>query len=310
MSWRGVVWYGGRVPYEFAIIYYKDAGDSKTVWLRDHGEEPVQIATWPKRVDLFSPQTATDAGVATQGFVGFPGGESFSLDDARATQDEFGSYKYTVDIQVSLDSGTSSIQSQFAGSIVDVAGFSGGFYNSSGLYGLPNPSDINAGSVALFSVYDSSPGSSWQAAFPSISNSYGVVSVVKAPDKTLFSLADLPAVSSSQLPAFKRTGRITYGTVSSIASVTYPTAPTYDPDFGTGGGLSFDYAAGSSVWTANRGPTVAQATDTFAYADLIGTAFGTATVFNYATGITTTGVPVQGIESGAEKIIAIVALAI
>jgi len=320
MARRRFCWIQGGIPkYEFAIIYYKDAGDSKTVWLRDGEAAPVQIATWPKRVPLFEQQTWVQDGGSIQGYVGYLGGESQCLDDSRATTggDTFSlnPYKNTVDVQVSLLSGTSSIQTNFAGKTSLIAGFGGGgFFNFSGLQSLASNSSINtrAAVISVFATSSSTPGSTWSGAFESISNNYGVIGLTKTPIKTLFSLVDHPAVSSSEIPQLDRHGRVIYGQPGEILTASYPDPPSYDPDFNDGSFIqpaSLAYRGRAGIWNNNGGTAVEQPTNT-SFSNLIGTEFGTASVYNFATDVFTENIPVPGIESEAEKIIAIVALAV
>jgi hypothetical protein len=301
---------GGAVQYEFAIIYYKDAGDSKTVWLRDGDAAPVQIATWPKRVSLFSPQTASDAIDLTQGYVGYLGGESTSIDDARATTvDQINPYRNTVDTQVSLVVQGANLTYNFAGKIYGVAGIGGGGpFNFSGFQSLPSTS-----STPGAAVFSPGAGDTWTVNFASISNNYGVIGLIKTPSKTLFSLVDEPAVSSSPLPTNTRRGRVTYGQAGGVLSESFPTAPTYDPDFN--GPLiatpSTTYQGGLPVWRLNSGTAVDQPTEVDAdLSTLIGVESAPVSVFNFTTNTLTNNILVPGIEAGAEKIIAIVALAV
>ena len=317
MGRRRFCWIQGGIPkYEFAIIYYKDAGDSKTVWLRDGDAAPVQIATWPKRVPLFEQQTWVQGGGQIQGYVGYLGGESQSLDDSRITSaaidpgSGISPYKNTVDVQVSLLSEVSSIGTNFAGRTSNVAGFgAGGFFNFSGLQSLSSNSSLNT-RAAVFSIFNSEPGSTWSGAFESISNNYGVTGLTKTPSKTLFSLVDHPAVSSSEIPQFDRHGRVIYGQPGEILTASYPDPPSYDPDFDDSiRPASLVYRGRTGIWNNNGGTAVEQSTST-SFSNLIGTEFGTASVYNFATDVFTENIPVPGIEAGAEKIIAIVALAV
>ena len=311
---RRFCWIQGGIPkYEFAIIYYKDAGDSKTVWLRDGDAAPVQIATWPKRVPLFSPQTVSGgSGNLIQGYVGFVGGENASLDDSRETTGgstfSFSPYKNTVDVQVSPIVQGNSVTSVFTNSkTVGVAGIGGGgVFNFSGLQSLANNSSNGAQGHALFSP---GTGDTWLVNFASISNTYGVIGMIKTPAKTLFSLVDHPAVSPTILPDFTTRGRVVYGQAGAVSTASYPTPPVYDPDFDIQPAAQ-TYQSGGPIWLLNSGTAVEQSTSVTNFNNLIGTEFGTASVYNSATDVFTENIPVPGIEAGAEKIIAIVALAV
>ena len=314
MARRRFCWIqGGIQKYEFAIIYYKDAGDSKTVWLRDEDAAPVQIATWPKRVPLFSPQTVSGGGEdLIQGYVGFVGGENTSLDDSRETTGEntfsLSPYKNTVDVQVSPIVQGNSVTSDFTNSKTTIpAGIGGGgVFNFSGLQSLVNSSSNGSQGRALFS---GGVNGVWLVNFASISNTYGVIGMIKTPAKTLFSLVDHPAVSPTILPNFTRRGRVIYGQSGAVSTASYPTPPVYDPDFDIQPAAQ-TYQSGNSSWFLNLGTAVDQSTSVINFNNLIGTEFGTARVYNFATDVVTENIPVPGIEAEAEKIIAIVALAV
>ena len=133
--------------------------------------------------------------------------------------------------------------------------------------------------------------------------------MIKTPAKTLFSLVDHPAVSPTILPDFTRRGRVIYGQAGAVSTASYPTPPVYDPDFDIQP-ASLTYRSGLPLWRLNSGTAVDQSTSVINFNNLIGTEFGTANVSNSTTNVFTENIPVPGIEADAEKIIAIVALAV
>jgi hypothetical protein len=299
------------LQFEFAIIYYKDAGDSKTVWLRDGDAEPVQIATWPKRVPLFGIELYNltnaefEAPSLIQGYLNTRHGEQNSLDDSRNTSIGSISYKNTVEIFAEFLTGGSQLNAQIGSRSFTVAWQE--IYNFSGFQALDTASSNGVNAVSFSQSLFFTPGGylpsyAYNVGMLSISNNYGVYGLTKIPGKTLFSLADMPTISGSPITNSQLIhGRITYGTASSIQESTWPEPPTYDPAFSQHFGSS--YTGGGVKTGVNNGGSFFSTTS-WNDLDLIGQETGTVAVVMDES----ISVSIPGIEPGAERIIALVAM--
>lgn len=213
--------------YAIAILYYVDSPTEKTVWLRDDTDEPVQIATWPKRLATGFPSVSTNG--STIGYLSSLLGNDAGLDDLRANLGA-GSNPNRLTIE--------AIVSGSGGGFVFSNNQSVG-YTASGYYAVPWDSDYRliGGSVSI----------------PSISNQFKVFGFTKTSAGTHFALVTEPIIS----PTNRNTSpdvfnKIQHGTALSNVTDTWPTAPAFSPNLYPQTGVNVAPYRGQSALTLWR----------------------------------------------------------
>ena len=241
-----------------AILYYKDAGDSRSVWLQDNDGDPVQIALWPKRIPL-----------------GFSGGASSASSTGDLVRNTVGSWHTILSNDTTLDSevftrrhllisGTvsSSLASEgFPGSF-EARGVIGEQIAAESASGLQDDSGyklVEQGSISQALQFSVTGGQTadqtgsenganvvtGSGTYVDSPNTYGLRYLLKTSSRTIFALLDTPAHGPTRIPRVDGTipdsdnigdgplrthQRLWYGTASAVQTVERPTLPTADPD--------------------------------------------------------------------------------